>query len=69
MTSTILLLFAQAKKTPLHLAAQHGKWEVCNTLLKLKADANAVDEVGAIVSKVLCLYNLFGINLNSFLSV
>lgn len=27
------------------MAAQNGKLEVCNTLLKLKADANAVDEV------------------------
>lgn len=27
------------------MAAQHGQLEVCNTLLKLKADANAVDEV------------------------
>jgi len=39
-------MFCQAKKTSLHMAAQHGQLEVCSTLLKLKADANAVDEVG-----------------------
>ncbi|XP_060553271.1 serine/threonine-protein phosphatase 6 regulatory ankyrin repeat subunit C-like isoform X2 [Ruditapes philippinarum] len=33
-----------AKKTPLHMAAQYGRLEVCNTLLKFNADANAVDE-------------------------
>ncbi|WAR23175.1 ANK3-like protein [Mya arenaria] len=33
-----------AKKTPLHMAAQYGKLDVCATLLKLNADANAVDE-------------------------
>ncbi|XP_052256426.1 ankyrin-3-like [Dreissena polymorpha] len=32
------------QKTPLHMAAQHGQLDVCSTLLKLKADANAVDE-------------------------
>jgi hypothetical protein len=27
------------------MAAQYGRLEVCNTLLKFNADANAVDEV------------------------
>ncbi|KAK3089890.1 hypothetical protein FSP39_007395 [Pinctada imbricata] len=35
-----------AKKTPLHMAAQFGKMEVCSTLLKMKADANATDVHG-----------------------
>ena len=34
-----------AKKTPLHMAAETGQMEVCNTLLKMNADANATDEV------------------------
>jgi len=36
----------QAKKTPLHMSAQNGQIEVCSTLLKMKADANATDVVG-----------------------
>lgn len=39
-----LTLF-QAKRTPLHLGAQSGQLDVCETLLKMKADANATDEV------------------------
>ena len=39
-----MILF-QAKKTPLHLAAQNGMIEVCSTLLTIKADANATDVV------------------------
>lgn len=35
-----------AKQTPLHMAAQCGKMEVCNTLLKMRADANATDVHG-----------------------
>ena len=34
-----------AKKTALHLAAETGQMEVCSTLLKMNADANATDEV------------------------
>lgn len=34
-----------AKKTALHLAAEAGQMEVCSTLLKMGADANATDEV------------------------
>ena len=37
----------QAKKTPLHMAAQNGRIEVCANLLKMKADANATDVVSA----------------------
>jgi len=37
----------QAKKTPLHMAAQYGRISVCSTLLKMKADANATDVVRA----------------------
>ncbi|XP_070555789.1 serine/threonine-protein phosphatase 6 regulatory ankyrin repeat subunit B-like isoform X2 [Ptychodera flava] len=32
-----------AKQTPLHMAAQNGQLEVCETLLKMKADSNATD--------------------------
>uniref|UniRef100_A0A8W8JLN2 Uncharacterized protein n=1 Tax=Magallana gigas TaxID=29159 RepID=A0A8W8JLN2_MAGGI len=35
-----------AKQTPLHMAAQCGKMEVCNTLMKMRADANATDVHG-----------------------
>ncbi|XP_033736705.1 serine/threonine-protein phosphatase 6 regulatory ankyrin repeat subunit A-like isoform X2 [Pecten maximus] len=35
-----------AKRTPLHYAAQNGQMEVCSTLLKMKADANATDVHG-----------------------
>ena len=35
----------QAKKTPLHMAAQMGQMQVCSTLLEMKADPNATDEV------------------------
>ena len=42
---TIWDVSLQAKKTPLHMAAQNGQMEVCNTLLKMKADANATDVV------------------------
>ncbi|XP_074641301.1 uncharacterized protein LOC141899048 [Tubulanus polymorphus] len=35
-----------AKKTPLHMAAQNGRIEVCSTLLKMNADANATDNHG-----------------------
>lgn len=31
------------KQTPLHLAAESGQFEVCKTLLKLRADLNAAD--------------------------
>ncbi|XP_043922219.1 serine/threonine-protein phosphatase 6 regulatory ankyrin repeat subunit A-like [Protopterus annectens] len=31
------------KQTPLHLAALNGQLDVCNSLLKMKADANATD--------------------------
>ena len=41
----ITQFFLQAKQTPLHMAAQCGKMEVCNTLLKMRADANATDVV------------------------
>ena len=40
-----MFFVSQAKKTPLHLAAQTGQIEVCSTLLKMKADANAKDAV------------------------
>ena len=35
----------QSKRTPLHLAARSGQLDVCESLLKLNADANATDEV------------------------
>ncbi|XP_072904092.1 transient receptor potential cation channel, subfamily N, member 1 [Hemitrygon akajei] len=35
-----------SKRTPLHLAAANGQLDVCNTLLKMKADANATDIQG-----------------------
>lgn len=35
----------QEKRTPLHLAARCGQLDVCETLLNMKADANAIDEV------------------------
>ncbi|XP_067125162.1 serine/threonine-protein phosphatase 6 regulatory ankyrin repeat subunit B-like [Centruroides vittatus] len=34
------------KKTPLHLAAEKGKLDVCSTLLELNADAHAIDNQG-----------------------
>ena len=37
------------------MAAQYGRLEVCNTLLKFNADANAVDEVIALTSDLNCL--------------
>lgn len=38
------LLF-KTKQTPLHLAAEYGQLQVCNTLLSMKADINAMDNV------------------------
>ena len=35
----------QAKKTPLHMAAQNGQLDVCNALISLSADAKAIDGV------------------------
>jgi len=35
----------QDKKTPLHLAAEKGRIEVCQHLLELRADISAVDNV------------------------
>lgn len=35
----------QTKQTPLHQAAEHGQLEVSKTLLSLKADINAMDNV------------------------
>ncbi|CAH1774233.1 unnamed protein product [Owenia fusiformis] len=35
-----------AKKTPLHMGAQNGQIEVCSSLIKMKADANATDVHG-----------------------
>ncbi|GAB6027875.1 hypothetical protein CHUAL_002089 [Chamberlinius hualienensis] len=34
------------KQTPLHMAAEKGQLDVCNCLLELKADPNAVDQQG-----------------------
>lgn len=34
------------KQTPLHLAAESGQFEVCKTLMKLRADLNAADNHG-----------------------
>lgn len=34
------------KETPLHLAAERGQLQVCNILLELKSDANALDNHG-----------------------
>lgn len=33
------------KQTPLHLGAEYGQLKVCETLLNLKADIKAVDNV------------------------
>lgn len=41
----IFLFSIQNKQTPLHLAAEYGKLEVCSTLLGMKADINAMDNV------------------------
>ena len=41
----LLCHIPQAKKTPLHLAAQMGQKQVCSTLLQMKADPTATDEV------------------------
>lgn len=35
----------QTKQTPLHLAAESGQLQVATTLLHLKADVNALDNV------------------------
>lgn len=45
----IFLHRLQAKRTPLHMAAQSGQMEVCSTLLNMKADANATDVVRSII--------------------
>lgn len=37
---------AQKKQTPLHLAAEAGQLEVCDTLLQLGADTNATNDAG-----------------------
>lgn len=39
-------LHQQTKQTPLHLAAQEGQLEVCDTLLQLGADTNATNDAG-----------------------
>ncbi|CAG2110484.1 unnamed protein product, partial [Medioppia subpectinata] len=39
----LLDAFTLTKQTPLHLAAENGQLEVCNTLLTMKADVNATD--------------------------
>lgn len=36
----------QKKQTPLHLAAEAGQLEVCDTLLQLGADTNATNDAG-----------------------
>lgn len=36
----------QKKQTPLHLAAEAGHLEVCDTLLQLGADTNATNDAG-----------------------
>lgn len=38
-------MFLKTKQTPLHLAAEAGQLQVCETLLSLKADAIATDNV------------------------
>lgn len=38
----------KTKQTPLHLAAEAGQLAVCETLLELKADALAIDNVSKI---------------------
>ena len=45
----------QTKQTPLHLAAEAGQLAVCETLLGLKADALAIDNV----SGILCFFFIF----------
>lgn len=45
----------QTKQTPLHLAAEAGQLAVCETLLGLKADALAIDNV----SGILCFFFYF----------
>ena len=42
----LLNLFSfKDKKTPLHLASQSGKQDVCKVLLDLRADASVADSV------------------------
>lgn len=48
-----------AKKTALHMAAETGQMEVCNTLLKMNADANATDEVNREIVIPPGIYNEF----------
>ena len=43
--STNVLIF-QSKQSPLHLAAEMGKLEVCETLLQLGIDTNATTDGG-----------------------
>ena len=49
----------QTKQTPLHLAAEAGQLAVCETLLGLKADALAIDNVSGILCFFLFLKKFF----------
>lgn len=47
----------QTKQTPLHLAAENGQLEVCETLLQLGADFNATTEEGKKAVHLAALHN------------
>ena len=43
--SLAALFFSKDKKTPLHLASESGRTDVCKVLLDLRADASVIDNV------------------------
>ena len=55
----------QNKQTPLHLAAEYGQLEVSRTLLDLKADVNAMDNVSPPLSLSLSLLRPIFVTMSS----
>ena len=49
----------KTKQTPLHLAAEAGQLTVCETLLSMKADAVAIDNVSTIEMIQTCSLQIY----------